>query len=278
MNGFLTRVGTAIVFVTVMLGGLFGGVQSFVILFGLICSLCLWEFLSLSLPKEEAHYSLRKFGAMLLGVSPYLLLSFFQLKLFEYPEDFLPQAALFGLVYIFLLFIFELFAAAKNPFSNLGTSVLSTVYIGLPFSLLLLIAIHGQHYSPKLVLGLLVLSWANDTGAYMVGKQIGKTPLFPRISPNKTWEGSLAGFLICFLVAYLLSLWFSELSVKDWLILAGIVGVFGSIGDLVESMFKRSKQIKDSGSFLPGHGGFLDRFDAFIFLLPFAAAYLLYIR
>lgn len=278
MNGFLTRAITAVVFVTVMLAGLFGGIQSFVLLFGLICALSLWEFLSLSLSKEEAFYLLRKSLGLLVGMSPYLVVAAIQLQWIAQPMEWLSQLAIFALPAVFLIFIFELFAAAKAPFANLGTLVLALCYIGLPLALLLLIAIDGQQYLPKVVLGLLVLSWANDTGAYMVGKQIGKTPLFPRISPNKTWEGSLAGFGITFLAAYLLSLWSTGLPLKDWLVLAGIVGIFGSLGDLVESMLKRSKKIKDSGSLLPGHGGFLDRFDAFIFLLPFAAAYLLWIK
>ncbi len=278
MNGFLTRASTALVFVVVMLAGLFGGIQSFVLLFGVICALSLWEFLSLSLPRGEAFYSQRKWLAMLLGMSPYVVATIVQLQFVEQPWQWLQAVLIFALPAVFLLFIFELFAAAKSPFANLATMVLGLLYIGMPLALLLIIAIDGQQYLPKVVLGLLVLSWANDTGAYMVGKQIGKTPLFPRISPNKTWEGSLAGFFITFLAAYLLSLWSTGLPLKDWLVLAVIVGIFGSLGDLVESMFKRSKQIKDSGSFLPGHGGFLDRFDAFIFLLPFAAAYLLFLK
>ncbi|MEO0775984.1 MAG: phosphatidate cytidylyltransferase, partial [Bacteroidota bacterium] len=128
------------------------------------------------------------------------------------------------------------------------------------------------------VFGLLLLTWSNDTAAYLVGSRIGKTPLFPRISPKKTWEGSLGGVVITFLIAFLISQWFREHSTKQWLVLAGIVAIFGSTGDLVESMLKRSENIKDSGNLLPGHGGVLDRFDAFIFLLPFATAYLLLIK
>ena len=122
------------------------------------------------------------------------------------------------------------------------------------------------------------MTWANDVGAYFVGSKFGKTKLFPRISPKKTWEGSFGGVMMTFLTGWLLSLYIIELNLKDWLILALIVSIFGSIGDLVESMLKRSVGVKDSGTILPGHGGFLDRFDAFIFLLPFAACYLLWLR
>ena len=140
-----------------------------------------------------------------------------------------------------------------------------------------MIAFRMGAFHPNIIFGLLLLTWANDTGAYLIGSQIGRTKLFPRISPKKTWEGSLGGVLVAFMTAYLLSLFFKDLVLKDWLILAFLVSIFGSIGDLVESMLKRSLKIKDSGNLLPGHGGMLDRFDAFLFLLPFAAAYLLWI-
>ncbi|MGI9160204.1 MAG: phosphatidate cytidylyltransferase [Saprospiraceae bacterium] len=103
-----------------------------------------------------------------------------------------------------------------------------------------------------------------------MGSRIGKTPFFSRISPNKTWEGTLGGIFCTLLAAAGLSLWLKDFSMAEWLLLAAVVGVFGSLGDLVESMLKRSMQIKDSGSLLPGHGGFLDRFDSFIMVLPFA--------
>ncbi|TAK40283.1 MAG: phosphatidate cytidylyltransferase, partial [Saprospiraceae bacterium] len=122
------------------------------------------------------------------------------------------------------------------------------------------------------------LTWMNDTGAYIIGSLFGKHLLFSRISPKKTWEGTFGGIAITFLVAFLFCVFTNELRFRDWIILGAIVSIFGSVGDLVESMLKRSVGVKDSGNLLPGHGGVLDRFDAFIFVLPFAAAYLLWIR
>ncbi|RMF02616.1 MAG: phosphatidate cytidylyltransferase, partial [Bacteroidetes bacterium] len=110
------------------------------------------------------------------------------------------------------------------------------------------------------------------------GSLIGKRPLMPRISPKKTWEGMLGGMAITFLTAIVLFLTLHELSLRDWLILAGIISVFAPLGDLIESMLKRSQDTKDSGRLLPGHGGLLDRFDGFIFSLPFATAYILLVR
>ena len=176
---------------------------------------------------------------------------------------------------IFLLFLYELFHQSEKPFRNIAYLVLGVVYLGLPFALLVKIATHTGSYSPNLVLGMLLLTWANDTGAYFVGSKLGKRPLFPRISPKKTWEGSMGGVVIGLLAGWILSQIFPQYTITDWLILALIVVLFGSLGDLVESMLKRSLKIKDSGTLLPGHGGFLDRFDAFIFVIPFVMAFLI---
>ena len=122
--------------------------------------------------------------------------------------------------------------------------------------------------------------WASDVFAYLLGSKIGKNKMFPRISPNKTWEGTLSGVLGAILVGYGCSLFFStiELIFVHWIILASICTVFGILGDLVESMLKRSLGIKDSGNILPGHGGMLDRFDAFVLVIPFVFSYLLILK
>ena len=129
-------------------------------------------------------------------------------------------------------------------------------------------------FSPNIVAGILFLTWANDSFAYIVGSKIGKTPFFLRISPKKTWEGTIGGAVFCMLTAGIIAQFFTQLSLLDWLVVGAIVAVFGTIGDLVESLLKRSVGVKDSGSFMPGHGGFLDRFDAFIFCIPFVYFYL----
>ena len=120
--------------------------------------------------------------------------------------------------------------------------------------------------------------WANDTGAYLVGSQIGKTPLFVKHSPKKTIEGSLGGFAFTLFISYLFYTFVGILELKDWLIIAGIISVFGTLGDLVESMLKRSLNIKDSGTILPGHGGILDRFDSVILASPTVFLYLQFIE
>lgn len=275
MTSFVRRVITAIVFVVIMVGGVYLHPYTFVGLFGLITILSIWEYLNLALAETKSRRdNYRKFLGLLLGITPFILVAIYQLGWVRH-EQYLLYATFLLSPLIFLAFVYELYTASEKPFANIGILLLGMVYIGIPFALLLFIGFYKGQFSPNLVFGLLALTWINDTGAYLVGSQIGKTKLFPRISPNKTWEGSTGGGLITFLVAYLIYYLFGDLILKDWLILGAIVALFGSIGDLVESMLKRSLQIKDSGNLLPGHGGILDRFDAFIFLLPFAAAYLL---
>ena len=272
MKGLTTRIITAIVFVLVILGGLYGGKYTFTGVFGVIALLCLWEFLDLTLPNK----GFRKVFGIFLGMLPFVLISLYQFGVI--PASGLPFLTILIVPLIFLVFLFELYTASERPFENIAFIVLSIVYLGLPFMLLSLIAIDKMVYYPNIIFGMLLLTWANDTFAYFVGSKFGKTPLFPRISPKKTWEGSLGGVLGTFLVGYAISYFFPILNLTQWLTLAGIVAIFGAMGDLVESMLKRSLQVKDSGNLLPGHGGFLDRFDAFIFLIPFAATYLLWIR
>ena len=272
MQGFLKRVMTAIVFVIVMVGGVYLHPMTHVGLFILITGMCLWEYSNLTLDKTNIG---RRWIGLLLGLLPILATSYLQISNMVAPS-FLYKCTLLFFPMILLAFIYELYTGSEKPFTNIGNLTLGIFYIGIPLALIPLIAFSGGVFRPNIIFGILLLTWANDTGAYLVGSQIGKTKLFPRISPKKTWEGSGGGVLVAFLAAYLLSLIFKDLLLKDWLILAGIVSIFGSIGDLVESMLKRSLNIKDSGNILPGHGGMLDRFDAFIFLMPFVAAYLLW--
>jgi phosphatidate cytidylyltransferase len=278
MQGLLRRGTTAVLFVIVMLGGIYGGHYPFVILFTLITALCLWEFLSITLQKNQKRDLIRKFIGLIFGLTPFVMIAVLKLNLLSSPEDFVLFSSMLFFPIIFLCFVYELFAASKHPFSNVAYIILGMVYIGTPFALVNFIAFDGELFRANTVFGLLLLTWINDTAAYLVGSKIGKTKLFPRISPKKTWEGSIGGGFFTLLLAGFLGYIFTAQSIIEWLILGGIVVIFGSIGDLIESMFKRSFEIKDSGTLLPGHGGLLDRFDAFIFLVPFATAYILWIR
>lgn len=278
MEGLLKRAFTALIFVLVMLGGLYGGRYSFALLFAVITVLCLWEYLSMVLDKHTRKDYWRKLLGVGMGLVPFIMATVVQLNLVNNPEDFILISALLFSPFIFTAFIYELSTASEQPFTNVAFIFLGMIYIGVPFALLDLIAFNGEHFYANTVFGLLLMSWANDTGAYLVGSQFGKHRLFERISPKKTWEGTIGGMVITMLLAIGLHFVFDELRLVDWLVIGSIVAIFGTLGDLVESMLKRSVHIKDSGTLLPGHGGMLDRFDGFIFILPFVAAYLLWIR
>lgn len=279
---------SAAIFVIAMLGGVFGGAVAFYFLFALITTGCLWELMGLLFSEEQNHLRVRKITGTLLGILPFLVYGSKIFNLFVplssgnsfHPYLFVANlsdnvspilmAIILLLLLIYLLFILELFLESRQPFANIGNYLLGVAYVGIPFSLLITISFWHDNYASLRVFGLLLLTWTNDTLAYLIGSRIGKNPFFSRISPKKTWEGTIGGIICTFIVAFMLSKWILDFGTDEWMILAICVAVFGTLGDLVESMLKRSIKIKDSGSILPGHGGFLDRFDSFIFVLPFA--------
>ena len=196
--------------------------------------------------------------------------------------SFLEEKDIIGYQYYFLVFpiVFGIFLVKLykktdlKPFVNIGITFLGIIYVSIPFSLLNVSAFSLGHYSYQIVLGLLLMLWASDTGAYFAGTYFGKRKLFERVSPKKTWEGFIGGLLLAIAMAYCLSRYFFDLSPLQWIIAAVIMTVCGTYGDLVESLFKRSMSIKDSGTAIPGHGGFLDRFDGLLLSIPFIVTFL----
>ena len=186
------------------------------------------------------------------------------------------QALLVNIPLVFGIFITELYLRAKDPFQNLAFIFLGIICITIPlcFFFALAVLLPGSGYHPYLVLGYFFILWSNDSGAYFTGKYLGKRPLFLRLSPGKTWEGSLGGAICAFTVAFFLPGIFSTLGRIEWLSLALIIIVTGTYGDLIKSMMKRSLGVKDSGTILPGHGGILDRFDTLLGSAPFVFCYL----
>ncbi|OZI05984.1 phosphatidate cytidylyltransferase [Siphonobacter sp. BAB-5385] len=174
-----------------------------------------------------------------------------------------------------LIFFIKLYKKNEaKPFTNIAYTFLGIIYVALPFALITVIALLGGVYSYERVLGCLFLLWASDSGAYFAGTKFGRTKLFERVSPKKSWEGSLGGAITAMLVAFILSQTYTDLNPWQWYWIAGVIVVAGTYGDLVESLFKRSIQIKDSGSVIPGHGGFLDRFDGLLLSAPFIVTFL----
>jgi phosphatidate cytidylyltransferase len=240
----------------------------------MIALLCLREFLDAGLREEGNSKRLMRWTGTLFGILPFITLLATKLGLLS-AAYLLPAVAFFPLL-LFIVFLIALLGQENTPFHATGQVFTALVYIGIPFVLLGLISFDANGgYQTAIVLGLVLLTWTNDTWAYIIGSRFGKTPLLPRVSPKKTWEGTLGGGIAALLMGLAIAQFTPDIAVGHWLALGFLVFVFGTLGDLVESMFKRSRQIKDSGQLLPGHGGLLDRFDGFIFHLPFTAAYVL---
>lgn len=172
--------------------------------------------------------------------------------------------------------IFELFRKKENPINNWAYFFLGQIYVAAPFSLLNFILYpEVGGYQPIILLSVFVIIWVNDTAAYLFGVSLGKHRMFERISPKKSWEGFIGGALITLLSGYVFSRFIPELSLIQWIILAEIIIIFGTFGDLVESLLKRTLNVKDSGNLIPGHGGLLDRLDSMLLAAPAVFAYFL---
>ena len=265
MNNFVTRTLTAAVFVAVLLGCTYYNSISFAILFFVLTILGVWEFYTLS--EKGGSKPQKAMGTMISAL-------FFASNSAVCILHVNPVILLINIPLVFSIFIIELYLKAKEPLKNIAITLLGIFYVALPFSLLNYINWSSGIYSYQLVFGIFFIIWTCDSGAYLVGSAIGKHKLFLRISPGKTWEGSIGGAIISCGIAYIISGWYTSISRIDWIIIALILIVFGTLGDLVESLFKRSLNIKDSGTLLPGHGGILDRFDSLLMGTPFVFTYL----
>ncbi|NRA92283.1 MAG: phosphatidate cytidylyltransferase [Psychroserpens sp.] len=177
-------------------------------------------------------------------------------------------------IFVELLLIKDLFSEKTIPLFKSKRFIITTFYLSSGFVFLILIGNFNQTFTPLLLLGSFILVWVNDTFAFLVGKNFGKQKLFPRISPKKTVEGFLGGLFFACVTSYFIAEYTETLDFNTWLILAIIVSVFGTIGDLIESKFKRQAHVKDSGVIMPGHGGLLDRLDSIIFASPFIFLFL----
>ncbi len=275
---FATRAISAIVFGVIMLAGLLWNQYSFIVLTAIICGGCLWEYFGIISTLQTYPEEKKKTFRIISTIVGLIAFLFFAIPAYNV---FLTGYFVLAVPLLFLMFSLEFFSGDKRSFQNTALNLLGIFYISIPLGLLHLLLffqsnVHWDWFpgNANSVLGLLILIWANDTFAYIIGSMIGKNKLFPSISPKKTWEGFFCGMVMSLIVAWLLSIWLTTLRLQDWMVIAIIASVIGTIGDLFESMLKRNLNIKDSGSIMPGHGGFLDRFDAFIFCIPFVFAYL----
>jgi phosphatidate cytidylyltransferase len=236
-------------------------------MFFMICLLALLEFFKLL--KSNGYHPQPIIGTF---TGLFLFVITFMIEKQLIPPSFyfliFPLAA-----FVFFIVLYKIHETNK-PFINIGLTILGVIYVALPLALINYCVLKDGEYHYQISLGILLLLWASDTGAYFSGKMFGKRKLFERISPKKTWEGSIGGGLLSLAVATGLSFYFDDLALWQWLILSVIIIIAGTYGDLIESLFKRSIEIKDSGKALLGHGGFLDRFDGLFIAAPFITAFL----
>ena len=240
-------------------------------LFLIITILGLWEFYSLL---EKVDINPNKTLGTIAGA--FLFISNASVALHIAPVEIL----LVNFLLVFLVFLVELYRNIPNPFTNVAFTFFGLLYVAVPFALLNYFpnpALKTDVYNPSIVLGFFFLIWVNESGAYIVGTAMGKHRLFERISPKKTWEGTSGGGVLCLITAWILGMYFEEISVLNWFIIGGLVVVLSTYGDLFESMLKRSINTKDSGTILPGHGGILDRFAGILMATLFVFVYLLFI-
>lgn len=274
MKNFIVRTITGIIFVAAIVS-CFLNPMAMVVLFALVTGLTVWEFTGI-VNEHVAATTLNRVICTVAGV-------WFFLAMFGFCWGIVNSAVF--LVYLFTimyLVISELYLKHENPINNWAYTMLSQMYIAMPLSLINVLAFMGSadgevHYNYVLPLSVFVFLWVNDSGAYCCGSLLGRHKLFPRVSPGKSWEGSIGGAVLVVVVAYVISQLLgtsSPLTALEWMGLGLVVVIFGTWGDLVESLFKRTLGIKDSGNILPGHGGMLDRFDSSLMAFPAAAIYL----
>ena len=276
MNNFVARTITGILFVATIVV-CFLNPTAMIFLFALVTGLTVWEFTGLV--NDRPGVTVNRFISTVAGVYFFLAMAG-TCSGFTSSTVFIPY-----LITIVYLLIAELYAKQEDPIHDWAYTMMSQMYVVLPFSLLNMLAFRaapeGIMYIYTLPLSVFVFLWVNDTGAYCCGSLFGKHKLFPRISPGKSWEGSVGGGV--FVLAAAALVWYltdsydmnpTGMDMWEWMGLGLVVVVFGTWGDLVESLFKRTLGIKDSGNILPGHGGMLDRFDSSLLAIPAAVVYL----
>ncbi len=277
VKNLITRAITGVIFVAIIVS-CFLRPETMIMLFALVTAMTVWEYTGLV--DDIDGVNVNRFITTAAGTYLFLAIA-------GYCSGITPAAVFIPyLLTIVYLFISELYAKAPNPINNWAYTMLPQLYIALPLAMVNALAFRGTAdgiaFTPLLPLSIFVFLWTNDTGAYCSGSLFGRNKLFPRISPGKSWEGSIGGGLLVMVVAALIG-WGEQtgaltyantgFSIVQWLGLGLTVVFFGTWGDLVESLFKRTLGIKDSGNILPGHGGMLDRFDSSLLALPAAVVY-----
>lgn len=261
MNNILLRSLTGGIFVSTIIAAIWFSPFYTFALFTVFIGFGLLEYYHFFDSNESI--SIQKFSLVFYGLFSFTTIALIQLGIS--PLFFISILFPVG----FLVMLAELWRKKENPLLNIASLFMGVIYLVIPFYFMLDLAIVSSHESPFLI-GMFLLIWTNDTFAYLSGRFFGKTKLFERISPNKTWEGTIGGIVFSLLVGFLIGNYYdTQNGLLFWMIAALIVAPCAIFGDLLESLFKRSAKVKDSGNILPGHGGILDRFDASLFAAPF---------
>ncbi len=269
LKTILVRSLSGFIFVAIVIAALLNGIWATGALFLIFSIIGLNEYYKLltNYPSSKPN----SFLGMVIGIFSYALIFLWVIGEID------AKYILLILPFLSLVFIVELFQKKGNvPMFNIGSTFLGLLYIVIPFSIISIIANHDGIYNYEIPLGALLLIWLNDTAAFLSGSFFGKHKLFERVSPKKTWEGFIGGIVFSLVGAYILSLLFESLDLTGWMVIALIVSIIGTLGDLVESQLKRTAHVKDSGKLMPGHGGVLDRFDSLLFSLPVILFFLLF--
>ena len=263
MRNLTTRSISGLVYAIIFISGILFSAESYVGLIAIFSAICVFEFSRILATKNKIIY-------LLLASSIYLS----TIKTPFYFNIFLISFSLIGVIGL----LYYLISTKPIKTATLIQKIfLHIIYLILPFYFLIKLPFIANQYHPNIIIYIILLIWTNDSFAFLVGKNFGKHKLFEAVSPKKTIEGFLGGLFFAVLLAFLIGTYTNQFSILNWIIIAIIVGVFGSLGDLVESKFKRQANIKDSGTIMPGHGGLLDRLDSLFFLAPFVYLYLHYI-
>lgn len=268
MKPFQIRSLTSMVYAGVLVSSMLLHELFFASVFLVLMVLALMEFYRMS---ERTGVHPQKITGIATGV-------LFFIVLFGTARTSLPMTSLLiPVIFLFLTFVVELYRKKTEPLANVAFTFLGFLYIAFPMGLTSILVFHGspgeKKYTPWILLGVMLTIWIFDSFAYIIGTALGKHRLFERISPKKSWEGAIAGGVVAMLTGVLNASLFPSVELTGWLIISGIIIVAGVFGDLIESLFKRSIDLKDSGNLLPGHGGILDRLDSFLFTVPFVVAW-----
>tara|TARA_R110002049_G_scaffold13497_6_gene58328 strand:+ start:76 stop:879 length:804 start_codon:yes stop_codon:yes gene_type:complete len=256
MKEIFKRAITGVIYVVLLLSAVFLNSDAFDFLFMAFGLACLFEYKRII--KLKGYYIFVAYLALWWGY------------IYIIQDAWLTYILLIPTLLTSIFLLAFLFSKKQHVFKSIEKFLIGLFYIGGGCIFLTMIPYIAGGFEKILIMGIFILIWVNDSFAYFVGKSLGRTKLFPSVSPKKTVEGALGGFIFALIAAYIISMYETNLTLIQWLILTTIIVLTGNLGDLIESKFKRSAKVKDSGAILPGHGGIWDRLDSLVFAAPFA--------